>query len=170
MWLGIGSIMMMFAGLTSALIVKKNQAQWFSYDMPQVFWFSSLAIILSSITLIMAGRSFRDRRMQQYRLRIAVTAALGLVFLALQAIGFVQLWNQGLTVNATVSVSFLYVIVGLHALHVLGGVVALIVLALRAYSKRTKFYGSTPVQLLSMYWHFVDVLWLYLLVFLMLIR
>lgn len=170
LWMGIGSILMMFAGLTSALIVKKNQANWISFDIPVVFWYSSLAIILSSVTMILAGRAFRDRMMKRYRRLLLITAVLGIAFVALQTVGFVDMWKQGLTVNATVSVSFLYVIVGLHALHVLGGIVALLVMVLKAFSRKQKIYSSVPVQLAGTYWHFVDLLWIYLLVFLMMIR
>ena len=170
LWLGIGSILMMFAGLTSAFIVKKNQANWISFELPPVFWYSSFAIVLSSVTMIFASRAFRDRQMMRYRQLLAVTALLGTVFVVLQTIGFVQMWQQGLTVNATVSVSFLYVIVGLHALHVLGGITALIVMVLKAFSRKEKIYSSVPVQLAGTYWHFVDLLWIYLLVFLVMIR
>lgn len=170
LWMGIGSILMMFAGLTSAFIVKKNQANWISFEIPAVFWFSSLAIILSSVTIIVAGRAFRDRHMKRYRQLLLVTAVLGIAFVTMQTIGFMDMWNQGLTVNSTVSVSFLYVIVGLHALHVLGGIVALIVMVLKAFSRKQKIYSSVPIQLAGTYWHFVDLLWIYLLVFLVMIR
>ena len=169
-WMGIGSILMMFAGLTSAFIVKKNQANWISFELPSVFWYSTLAIILSSASMIYASRAFRDRNMKRYRQLLATTALLGLVFVTLQTIGFVDMWKQGLTVNSSVSVSFLYVIVGVHALHVLGGIVALIVMVLKAFSRKEKIYSSVPVQLAGTYWHFVDLLWVYLLVFLVMIR
>ncbi len=85
-------------------------------------------------------------------------------------LGFNQLWNLGLTLTSSVSYSFLYVIVGLHALHVIGGVIALIVMAIKAFSTRTRVYSSVPVELISTYWHFVDILWIYLLVFLLMIQ
>ncbi len=170
LWMGIGSILMMFAGLTSAFIVKKNQANWITFEIPPIFWFSSLAIILSSITVILAGRAFRDRQMKRYRQLLVITALLGIIFVVMQTIGFTDMWNQGLTVNATVSVSFLYVIVGLHALHVVGGVVALLIMVLKAFSRKQKIYSSVPIQLAGTYWHFVDLLWIYLLVFLVMIR
>lgn len=170
LWVGIGSILMMFAGLTSAYIVKRNQANWTSFDLPVAFWYSTAVIILSSLTLVIANRSFRQRMMQRYRMMMTVTMLLGILFIAMQVYGFSQLWAQGITLQANVSFSFMYVIVGLHALHVIGGVIALIVMAIKAYATKNKNYSIVPVELISTYWHFVDILWLYLLVFLLMIR
>jgi cytochrome c oxidase subunit 3 len=170
LWVGIGSILMMFAGLTSAYIVKRNQANWSSFEIPMLFWISTLAIVLSSLTLYLASKSFKERMMSRYRSLIAATLFLGAVFITLQFFGFMQLWNEGLTLQRNVAYSFLYVIVGLHGLHVIGGVIALLVMSLKAFSKKTRIYSSVPVELISTYWHFVDVLWVYLLIFLLMIR
>lgn len=170
LWVGIGSILMMFAGLTSAYIVKRNQANWVTFHLPIAFWYSTAAILLSSFTLYMASKSFKERAMGKYRKLMAATLVLGILFLALQVIGFKELWKTGITLTASVSYSFLYVIVGLHAAHVIGGVIALIVMSLKAYSVKTRNYSIVPVELMSTYWHFVDILWIYLLIFLMMIR
>jgi len=95
---------------------------------------------------------------------------LGVLFIITQFIGFKNFWNEGMTLQASVSYSFLYVIVGLHALHVIGGVIALIVMSLKAFSSQKRNYSVVPVELICTYWHFVDVLWIYLLVFLIMIR
>jgi cytochrome c oxidase subunit 3 len=108
--------------------------------------------------------------MARYRNMMAVTMVLGMLFIGLQIIGFSQLWSQGLTLTANVSYSFLYVIIGLHALHVVGGVIALVLMALKAISTKSRVYSHVPVDLISTYWHFVDLLWIYLLVFLLMIR
>ncbi len=170
LWVGIGSILMMFAGLTSAYIVKRNQANWSSFEIPMLFWISTIAIVLSSFTLYLAAKSFKERRMSMYRSLMAATLLLGVIFITLQFFGFKQLWDQGLTLQRNVAYSFLYVIVGLHALHVIGGVIALVVMSLKAFSSKTRIYSSVPVELISTYWHFVDVLWIYLLIFLLMIR
>lgn len=170
MWLAIGSIVMMFAGLTSAYIVKRNQANWVPFDLPVAFWISTLLILMSSVSMAMSLKFFRERFMQRYRLMTAITLSLGLLFIATQVIGFRELWFKGITLQASVSYSFLYVIVGLHAVHVAGGVIAQAVMLIRAFSSKVKNYSSVPVELISTYWHFVDVLWIYLLVFLMMIR
>ena len=170
LWVGIGSIIMMFAGLTSAYIVKRNQANWTTFELPVAFWYSTAVIIASSITLFLASNAFRERYMRRYRLLTVITLLLGVGFLCLQVMGFASLWNHGITLQANVSFSFLYVIVGLHGLHVVGGVIALIVLFLKAFNNRIKNYSVIPLELISTYWHFVDLLWLYLLVFLVMIR
>jgi cytochrome c oxidase subunit 3 len=170
LWIAIGSMLMMFAGLTSAYIVKRNQSNWVDYELPKIFWLSTVVMVISSVTLILAKRSFKSRNMPAYRRLVFVTLVLGLTFVVLQVLGFSQMWEKGLTHNSTVSVSFLYVIVGLHALHVIGGVIALILLALKAYHRSVKLYSSVPIELVTIYWHFVDLLWIYLLVFLIMIR
>ena len=170
LWVGIGSILMMFAGLTSAYIVKRNQAGWATFNLPIAFWYSTAVILLSSLTLVMASKAFRERFMSRYRLLVAVTLGLGVLFIGLQLIGFKQLWNAGITFTGNVSYSFLYAIVGIHAVHVLGGIITLIVMSLRAFNSKIKSYSTVPVELISTYWHFVDVLWIYLLIFLLMIR
>lgn len=170
LWVGLASIVMMFAGLTSAYIVKRNQANWTTFDLPAVFWYSTAAIILSSLTLMMAQKAFQNREMTNYRRLVVVTLVLGVLFLLLQVLGFNQLWNTGITLTKNVSFSFLYVIVGLHALHVIGGIIALIVLFANAFNSKVRSYNIVPVQLIGTYWHFVDFLWIYLLIFLIMIR
>ncbi len=170
LWVGIGSILMMFAGLTSAYIVKRNQANWQTFDLPVAFWYSTAVIVLSSFTLMMAVSSFKKRLMSRYRILMGVTLLLGSIFIVLQIVGFQQLWALGITLQGNVSYSFLYVIVGLHAAHVVGGVIALIVMCLQAFRTSVRNYSVIPVELMNTYWHFVDILWIYLLVFLIMIK
>lgn len=170
LWVGIGSIMMMFAGLTSAYIVKRNQANWLTFELPNAFWYSTAAIVLSSLTIFMASNAFKQRAMNRYRTLVAATLVLGVLFILLQLVGFRQLWQQGITLTANVSYSFLYIIVGIHAAHVIGGVIALIVMSLKAFSNKVRNYSTMPVELISTYWHFVDILWIYLLIFLIMIK
>jgi cytochrome c oxidase subunit III len=170
LWVGIGSILMMFAGLTSAYIVKRNQANWITFQLPQAFWYSTVAIVLSSVALFFALGAFREKEMVRYRGLIALTLFLGVLFIVLQVLGFRQLWAVGITLQANVSYSFLYVIVGLHALHVVGGVVALLLILLKAFSSKTRSYDPVPVEMVNTYWHFVGLLWIYLLIFLVMIR
>jgi cytochrome c oxidase subunit 3 len=84
-------------------------------------------------------------------------------------LGFAELWGQKVTFSESVAGSFFYIISGVHALHVLGGVIALLVIFFRAFSTKTRYYSSTPIEVVSIYWHFVDVLWLYLFVFFILV-
>lgn len=169
LWVAIGSIVMMFAGLTSAFIVKSNQTNWVPVKIPAVFWISTAVIVLSSLTVQVALRSFKQRQMGQYRGLIAATLLLGIAFIVLQWMGFGDLWEQQIRFKGAGAGQFLYVIFGLHALHVLGGVIALIVMFIKAYTGSTKLYSSVPVEVASIYWHFVDALWIYLLLFFIII-
>ena len=170
LWVGSGSLLMMFAGLTSAYIVKRNQANWQTFDLPQFFWYSTVAILLSSATIFLAEKAFKRREMKKYRSLVIVTLVLGALFITFQVLGFQQLWAKQITLTANVSYSFMYVIVSLHAAHVVGGLIALLVLFAKAFSTKTRTYDSIPVELVSTYWHFVDILWIYLLLFLIMIR
>ena len=169
MWVAIGSILMMFAGLTSAFIVKSNQAGWQTIVIPKVFWVSTAFIIASSITLQMGLRSFKQRARNGYRALVGLTLLLGASFIVLQWMGFQQLWEQRITFKGSGAGQFLYVLFGLHAVHVIGGIIALIVMFIKAFAGRVKLYSSVPVEVMTTYWHFVDILWLYLLVFFLVI-
>lgn len=169
MWVAMGSIIMMFAGLTSAYLVREAQANWLVFELPPIFWLSTAVILLSSLTMHLALKSIRARVMHRYRLFITLTALLGALFAVLQYSGFNYLYSHGVQVfgvGSNPSASFLGIIIGLHALHVMGGVIALFVIFLRAYSAKVKRYNITSVEIISMYWHFVDILWIYLFIFL----
>lgn len=165
MWVAIGSIVMMFAGLTSAYIVKSNQVGWTEVVMPKAFWYSTGIILLSSLTMQMALRAFKQREMMQYRSLIGLTFVLGMAFVLFQWIGFQKLWDEHITFQGSGAGQFLYVVFGLHALHVVGGVIVLMVIFFKAFFGKVKLYSSVPVEVAATYWHFVDLLWIYLFVF-----
>lgn len=166
LWVAIASIIMMFAGLTSAYIVKGSMPGWSTIEIPGLFYYSTAVIILSSITIQLALKAFKERNMPQYRKLITVTAILGTAFIVMQVIAFLQLWERGLTWEGAAGAGqFLYIIFGLHALHVAGGVIALLVMFIKAFSSKIRNYDPVSIELVSTYWHFVDVLWLYLFIF-----
>lgn len=169
LWAGLGSIIMAFAGLTSAYIVKKSQANWLDFDLPKVFWVSTIVILLSSFTIQMAAKKAREGLVSQYQGFIALTAILGVTFMLLQVQGFMALEANNIALTGPRSNSagsFFLVITGFHLLHVLGGVIALIWIALKAFSVKKDNNKTLSVGLASTYWHFVDILWIYLFVFL----
>jgi cytochrome c oxidase subunit 3 len=165
LWVAIAAIIMMFAGLTSAYIVKSGQPNWEEVKTPKVFWYSTAVLLISSATIQAALRSFRQRAMSQFRMLFLLTLVLGIVFVILQWTGFKYLWNHGVRFEGAGAGQFLYIIFGLHALHVLGGIIALIVIAIQQFFGRVRSYNATPIEVMSTYWHFVDVLWIYLLIF-----
>lgn len=170
LWVAIGAIIMMFAGLTSAYIVKREQPGWTTYNTPLAFYYSTAVMLISSLTIFLAGKSFVERRMIRYRKMLAATLILGLVFILLQWLGFRHLWVTGTTFHGSGAGQFLYIIAGLHALHVFGGVIALFVLWLRARNTRIRSYNVVPVDVASTYWHFVDLLWIYLFIFFLMVQ
>lgn len=168
LWVAMGSIVMMFAALTSAYIVKKNQSSWLEFELPKIFWYSTAVILLSSVTVHLAAKAFKAREVARYRMLVTITAILGVSFLLMQYIGFRDLEARGIAltgIKSNSAASFLFVITGLHMAHVLGGVIALLLVFARAFSGKVKNYSSLPIDLVGTYWHFVDVLWIYLFIF-----
>lgn len=168
LWVAIGSILMMFAGLTSAYIVKRSQASWLMIEIPMMFWYSTATILASSVTVQLALKALKKREIINYRRLLVVTAVLGVLFIVLQIAGFRQFAAQDIRLigaGSNASYSFLLAISGLHGIHVLGGVVALVVIAIRALNSSTRNYSSVPLEIAATYWHFVDSLWIYLFIF-----
>ncbi len=172
LWVGIASICMMFAGLTSAFVVRRAAGMWLEFQLPNVFFYSTLVMLASSITLHLSYTGFKAGQEKRYKLLLLATAILGFVFVVLQYAGWVALTDMGVTITTNPSSSFVYLISGLHAAHVLGGVAALVYALIQAYVLP---FNPTPKRrkrfnLVVNYWHFVDLLWVYLLVFFMMYR
>src|SRR5579872_4257294 len=107
LWVALGSIIMMFAGLTSAYVVKRDQPGWTTFTIPKVFWYSTATILVSSLTIQMALRSFKEREMLRYRNLLTATALLGIVFMLLQWTGFREIWHSGVTFKGSGGGQFL---------------------------------------------------------------
>lgn len=180
MWLGMGSLSMAFAGLTSGYVVREAQGNWRYFHLPALFWYSTVVIMLSSVTMIMGVKAFKNRQMPKFRLLVTATLLLGILFGVMQCAGFYQLYhqvqqvtmdkqvlNQYATVrlNGNPSESFLFIIAGLHLAHILGGIIALLFVFFRAFRTNVKVYNTTGLEIVASYWHFVDILWLYLFIF-----
>ncbi len=168
LWLGLAGIIMMFAGLTSAYIVKRSQPGWESFTLPGIFLYSTIVILISSVTMQIAVRAFREREMPRYRLFFAITGILGVVFMIMQIAGFYAFQSHGMKMigmGSNAAYSFVLAIAGLHIVHVLGGVIALIIIFFKAFSSKKRNYDIIPVEIVATYWHFVDILWVYLFVF-----
>lgn len=168
LWVAMASILMMFAGFTSAYIVKRSDTNWLQFTLPPVFWYSTFVILLSSLTVQLGVIAFKNRNMRRYRFLITITALLGLLFVLLQWTGFHYLQSHGVKIigaNSNPSASFIGVITGVHMVHVVGGVIVLLVMFIRAFSSQRKSYNIVPIEIASTYWHFVDAIWIYLFVF-----
>lgn len=168
LWIAIASIVMSFAGLTSAYLVKRANSNWLEFSLPKVFWVSTVVIVLSSMVMHFAVSSFKKRDIPKYRLLISVTGVLGLLFCILQFMGYSDMAERGIHIFGTgsnPSASFIGVISGFHILHVLGGIIALIVVIVKSFSSKVKTYSTTLAENVATYWHFVDILWIYLFIF-----
>ena len=172
LWVGMASMIMLFMALTSAYIVKQAAGNWLEFQVPTVFYASTVSILLSSFTLHAAYKAFLNGKESAYKSLLVVSLILGVAFVGMQYIGWNQLFNMGVDFRLNVSGSFFYLITGAHAAHVLGGIAAIIVALIHAFSLKYKVTEKrkTRFQLTLHYWHFVDVLWIYLLLFLLFIK
>jgi len=170
--LACASMVMMFAGLTSAYLVRQAAGNWLEFQLPVIFAVSTGIILMSSIFLHTSYRSFCSGAMSRYRWTLAVATLLGVVFLVLQYQGWLALERIGIELSTNPSGSFVYAISGIHAAHVLGGIAALLVALLHAFSLPYKVTEQRKLrfELTLIYWHFVDLLWVYLFVFLLMQR
>lgn len=169
LWVAMASIAMMFGSLTSAYIVRHAAGNWLEFRVPDIFFFSTGVILLSSLILHLSYWGFNKGKAGLYKIGLPVTLLLGILFIVLQYQGWLALYNIGVPLDGNPSGSFFYVISGIHAAHVLGGIFAIAVATLHAFTltykpseKRKKRF-----QLVLHYWHFVDFLWLYLFLFLL---
>ena len=170
LWVGIGSIILMFGSFTSAYIVRRSAGNWLEFKLPDIFFFNTAVIITSSVALQYAYQSFRKGNEKLYKALLITTFVLGIAFVVFQYKGWEALNAIGATFTANPSSSFIYVISGLHAAHVLGGIAALLVALTHAYVLpfRPTLRRRQRFELVVHYWHFVDALWVYLIMFFML--
>ncbi len=169
LWIAMASIIMMFGSLTSAYIVRHAAGNWLEFKIPDIFFFSTAVILLSSLVLHLSYWAFRNGKGRVYRLALPLGLVLGVVFIVLQYQGWMALFNIGVPLDGNPSGSFFYVISGIHAAHVIGGIFAISVATMNAFSLpyRPTEKRRRRFQLVLHYWHFVDFLWLYLFLFLM---
>lgn len=171
LWLFIVTVAMLFGAFTSAYIVKRADTGWAEITLPWHFTMNSWIIVLSSISLVFASRAAKQDKLELTKVLVSLTALLGLTFLAGQFLAFGELvnMNQHFT-GGNVSHSFIYVITGVHAVHVIGGVVFLLITLVAAMKYQVHRKRMDLIEMCSTYWHFLGVLWLYLFMFLMLNR
>ena len=171
LWMGMASIMMMFGALTSAYLVRRAGGNWLEFSVPDTFFYSTGVLLFSSVILHVAYYNFKKRNIKTYRGSLIFAFILGCAFLVLQYLGWVELFTLGIDLKGNPSGSFLYVITGIHGLHILGGLAALVVSIINAFTlKKYTEKRKTNFELTLQYWHFVDILWVYLLVFLLMSR
>jgi cytochrome c oxidase subunit 3 len=160
--IGIVSILMFFMALASAFLVRKGAPDWVPVKIPMLMWFNTAVLITSSVTLERARKRLAGSNLAGFKDWWLVTTGLGLLFLIGQVVAWRLLVKQGIYLATNPASSFFYVFTGAHALHLLGGIVALIYVARRNFDL-AKVSRSVSAEVTSYYWHFMDALWLFLL-------
>ena len=164
LWVAMGSISMLFASFTSAYIVRSAGQDWVPLEIPAILWLNTAILLLSSVTMEISRRSFHRWQPITFRKWLLVTAVLGSAFLVGQLFAWRELSQQGIYLVSHPHSSFFYVLTAVHGVHLLAGVLVLFyVLALAARYRLTPGESSSPT-IAATYWHFVDGLWLYLMV------
>jgi cytochrome c oxidase subunit 3 len=168
LWISMISMVMFFAGLTSAYVISMNRDDWVSFDLPQSFYVSTILIVASSITLFLSQRFLKQNKRQLSLILLVVTLLLGIGFVWQQYVGFNQLKSIGLFFTgpeSTVSTSFIIGITFMHVLHLFAGLVVLLVVIYNHFKYKYKQDDMLGFELGAIFWHFVDLLWIYLFFF-----
>lgn len=168
MWMALAAIVMIFAAFTSALVVRKGLGgDWVRTGLPRILYLNTAVLVLSSLSLQWARRALHIGEELRFRKRLYLTVALGAMFIAGQLAAWRELANRGVYLSTNPSSSFFYVLTAAHGLHLLGGIGALAYVAIRARRLVLDARGHAVVDVTALYWHFMDGLWIYLLILLM---
>ncbi|CAI8289454.1 MAG TPA: cytochrome oxidase subunit III [Flavobacteriaceae bacterium] len=168
------SLGMSFAGLTSAYIISKERPDWLTdFEIPQAF-FSSLAVIIaSSFIFILAKNAVKKEQNSKAMMLLITTFILGIVFVYLQFLGFSQIIENGYFFTgseSSITTSFIYLVVLLHLAHIFAGLICVLVVIYNHYKLKYTKGKTLGIELATTFWHFVDVLWVYLFLFLYFVR
>jgi cytochrome c oxidase subunit III len=167
MWMALAAITMLFAALTSALVVRKGLGtDWVQTALPQILYANTLVLLASSGTLELSRRALKLNQGERFLRWLYVTLALGLVFIAGQLFAWRELAQRGVYLATNPSSSFFYVLTATHGVHLLGGIVALAYLAAVGRKIAEGRKKRLVVDVTSLYWHFMDGLWIYLFILL----
>ncbi len=167
MWLFVVSIVMLFAAFTSAYLVRKAEGNWVEFKLPNLFFYSTVVLVLSSVSMHFALMFAKKDQFNALRTSISITFVLGLLFLIMQFYGWIQLVKMNVFFVGNPSGSFVYVFSGLHGLHLLSGLTVLIFALVAAFRYKINAKSLTQIKICTTYWHFLDALWIYLFVFLL---
>ncbi len=174
LWFGIISLSMSFAGLTSAYVVSKERPDWLTdFVIPPAFYISLVLILFSSATIILAKNFVRRQKHQIGLLLLITTFILGVLFVYFQFKGFAEIIKDGYNFTgptSTITTSFVYVIVLLHVAHVFAGLISLLFVIYNQYKLKYNNGKTLGIELAATFWHFIDVVWIYLFLFLYFVR
>ncbi|MFN3848694.1 MAG: heme-copper oxidase subunit III [Spirosomataceae bacterium] len=169
-WMFIITIIMLFASQTSAYLVKRAEGAWNEFEIPKIFWYSTVILLISSITMHFSYNAAKKDNQGLLKSMILVTFVLGMSFMVMQYLGWQDLQKQGIYLKGNVSGSFFYVFTGLHVAHLVMGVGVLIATMIFVFRSQVNAGKTLLIENCTTFWHFLDLLWLYLFVFLLYFR
>lgn len=174
LWFGIISLTMSFAGLTSAYVVSKERPDWISnFEIPQAFYISLFLIVISSITVHLAFKTIKRQKNAVGMFLLVTTFVLGVLFVVFQFVGFSEIIASGYNFTgptSSITTSFIYLVVLLHVAHVFAGLITLLIVIYNHYKLKYENGKTLGVELAATFWHFVDVVWIYLFLFLYFVK
>jgi cytochrome c oxidase subunit III len=175
LWLAVFGIALVFLALSSVYSTRFGNANWgMAFKLPKIFWLSTGVILLSSFSLHFANQALQKEHFGRFRALLIGTLGLGILFIVLQILGWREMIQMGILLKNSLAGAFLYLISGLHILHIVGGLVYLFITIIQTLRHRSYVdafvYSVNPpnqlrLQLVTRYWHFVDILWLCLFIF-----
>lgn len=177
LWFGVGSLIMSFSALISAFIVSSKQRRdkdWLSnYDLPNAFYISVAIILISSLTFVLAKKALKHNNRQMTTIWLLVTLVLGIAFIFSQFEGFRQIIQTGYNFTgptSNITMSYIYLIAVVHILHVIAGLICIVVVIYNHFKQKYNANNMLGLELAANFWHFVDLLWLVLFLFLYFFR
>lgn len=174
LWFGIISLLMGFAGWTSAYIVSSSREDWASdMELPQAFFISTIIIIFSSFSYIMAKRAVVKGNNSSGTTWLLVTLGLGIIFIYFQFSGFSEMVAQGYYFTgptSSIKMSYVFLIAMVHIVHVVAGIISLLVVLYKQYKGRYSAQEYLGLSLGATFWHFLDLLWVYLILFMTFVK
>jgi len=174
LWFGIVSLIMGFAGWTSAYIVSSKREDWVSdLELPNAFFISTAIIILSSITYFVATKAVEKNNQKMGTLFLLITLALGVTFISLQFVGFSQMLENGYYFTgptSNIKMSYVFLIAAVHIAHVVAGLISLLVVLVQQLREKYTPENMLGMELGATFWHFLDFLWVYLILFMYFVK
>jgi cytochrome c oxidase subunit III len=169
-WLFIITIVMLFASQTSAYLVRRAEGNWKEFEIPVIFFYSTAVLIISSLFMHFAYRAAKRDNFIRLKSFISLCFCFGIAFLIMQYIGWQHLQAQGIYLKGNPAESFYYILTGLHGFHLVSGLCVLTYSFWAAHTMRVHSKNLIHIEVSATYWHFLDILWVYLLVFLIYFR
>ncbi|MBK6976345.1 MAG: cytochrome c oxidase subunit 3 [Cytophagaceae bacterium] len=169
-WLFIVTIIMFFAAFTSAYLVRRAEGNWVEFQIPVIFYYSTGILILSSVFMHLSYLATKKDDFVKLKMFISLTFGFGLLFLVMQYLGWLDLQSQGIFLKGNPSGSFYYVLTGLHGFHLITGLGVLLYSFIASIKIALHSKNMTQIEVCATYWHFLDILWVYLFLFLLFFR